>query len=145
MRVQRIVVVEDSDEDFDTVRDAARRGGMPHPIVRARSGAECLRLLRGSLGSHDAQTLLVLLDLNTHGDDGRDVLREVRSDDTLGTLPVVVLSASANTRDLQFCYANGANAYHIKPVDHGLHLKVLQDIFAYWLGSVVLPARNSDA
>jgi len=143
MRLQQIVVVEDSDEDFDTVRDAARRCGMPHPILRARSGTECLSLLRDSLGSCDAQTLLVLLDLNTHGDDGRDVLREVRSDDTLGTLPVVVLSASANSRDLQFCYANGANAYHVKPVDHGLHLKVLQDIFAYWLGSVVLPARNS--
>jgi CheY-like chemotaxis protein len=108
--------------------------------VRARSGAECLRLLRGMPGSRDASALLVLLDLNTHGDDGRDVLREVRSDDALATLPVVVLSASANTRDLQFCYANGANAYHVKPVDHSLHLKVLHDVFAYWLGSVVLPA-----
>jgi len=140
MRLQNIMVVEDSDEDFDTVCDAARRGGILHPIVRARSGAECLRLLRGSAGNHDALTLLVLLDLNTPGDDGRDVLREVRSDDALGTVPVVVLSASANARDVQFCYANGANAYHVKPVDHGLHLKVLQDIFAYWLGSAVLPA-----
>ncbi len=140
MRLRHIVVVEDSDEDFDTVQDAARRGGILHPIVRARSGAECLRLLRGSQGSREAPTLLVLLDLNTPGDDGRDVLREVRSEGALGTLPVVVLSASTNARDLQFCYANGANAYHVKPVDHALHLKVLQDIFAYWLGSVVLPA-----
>jgi CheY-like chemotaxis protein len=143
MRLQQIVVVEDSDEDFDTVQDAARRGGVLHPVVRARTGAECLRLLRGnpgSPGSRDALTLLVLLDLNTPGDDGRDVLREVRGDDALSTLPVVVLSASANARDLQFCYANGANAYHVKPVDHALHQKVLRDIFAYWLGSVVLPA-----
>jgi len=133
-------VVEDSDEDFDTVQDAARRGGFLHSIVRVRSGGECLRLLHGGQGSRDALTVLVLLDLNTPGDDGRDVLREVRSDQTLGTLPVVVLSASANARDLKFCYANGANAYHVKPVDHANHLKVLQDIFAYWLGSVVLPA-----
>jgi CheY-like chemotaxis protein len=137
MRLRPIVAVEDSDEDFDTVQDAARRAGILHPIVRARSGAECLRLLRAS---GDAPTLLVLLDLNTPGDDGRDVLHEVRGDDALGSLPVVVLSASANVRDLQFCYANGANAYHVKPVDHALHLKVLQDIFAYWLGGVVLPA-----
>jgi CheY-like chemotaxis protein len=140
MGSRHIVVVEDSDEDFDTVQDAARRGGMRHPIERARSGAECMRLLRGSQGSRDALALLVLLDLNTPGDDGRDVLRDIRSDGALGTVPVVVLSASANARDLQFCYANGANAYHVKPVDHALHLKVLQDIFAYWLGSVVLPA-----
>ena len=140
MRLRQIVVVEDADEDFDTILDAARRGGVLHPIVRAHSGADCLRLLRDMQGSRDALTMLVLLDLNTPGDDGRDVLREVRSDDALRTVPVVVLSASANARDLQFCYANGANAYHVKPVDHGLHLKVLQDIFAYWLGSAVLPA-----
>jgi CheY-like chemotaxis protein len=149
MRLRPIVVVEDSDEDFDTVQDAARRGGMLHPIMRARSGAECLQLLRvrpGSSGSdgrpasRDTLPLLLLLDLNTPGDDGRDVLRHVRSLDVVGTMPVVVLSASANARDLQFCYANGANAYHVKPVDHVLHLKVLQDIFTYWLRSVVLPS-----
>ena len=140
MRLRNIVVVEDSDEDFDTVRDAARRSGVLNPLVRARSGAECLRLLRGAAGDKDALALLLLLDLNTPGDDGRDVLREVRSDEALGTLPVVVLSASANAPDLQFCYANGANAYHVKPVDHAMHLKVLQDMFAYWLGSVALPA-----
>lgn len=143
MRPRHILVVEDSDEDFETVQDAARRGGMLHAVVRARTGGECLGLLRDARRaprSRLALPLLVLLDLNTPGEDGRDVLREVRSDDTLGILPVVVLSASANPRDLQFCYAHGANAYHVKPVDHGLHLKVLQTIFAYWLGSVVLPA-----
>jgi len=140
MRARHIMVVEDSDEDFDTVQDAARRSDMLHPIVRARSGGECLSLLRSSRGCRDPQTLLMLLDLNTPGDDGRAVLLAVRHDETLGTLPVVVLSASANARDRQFCYANGANAYHVKPVDHSLHLRLLQDIFAYWLVSVVLPA-----
>ena len=139
MRLGHIVVVEDSDEDFDTVLDAARRGGVLHPIVRAASGAEGLRLLLDTQRSRSAQTLLVLLDLNTPGDDGRDVLRQVRSDDTLDIFPIVVISASANERDLQFCYAHGANAYHVKPVDHAEHLKMLQDILAYWLGGVVLP------
>jgi CheY-like chemotaxis protein len=139
-RLGNIVVVEDSDEDFDTVQGAARLGAVLHPIVRARSGAECLRLLQGSPGSREARATLVLLDLNTHGDDGRDVLRALRDDEALRALPVVVLSASTDARDLQFCYANGANAYHVKPVDHALHLKVLQDIFVYWLRSVTLPA-----
>lgn len=143
MRLQNILVVEDSDEDFETVQEAARHMGLLHPIVRAASGTECLRLLRlwrEEPLSRDALPVLVLLDLNTPGEDGRDVLREVRGDDVLGTLPVVVLSASANPRDLQFCYANGANAYHVKPVAYGMHLKMLQEIFGYWLGSVVLPA-----
>lgn len=144
MRLRSILVVEDSDEDFETVQDAARRAGMVEPIVRARSGAECLQLLRQSRDRQASRTMIMLLlDLNTPGDDGREVLRQVRCDDALGLLPVVVLSASANARDLQYCYANGANAYHVKPVDHALHLKVLQSIFAYWLGSVALPARST--
>ena len=142
MRQRHIWVVEDSDEDFATLQDAARRGGMTHPILRAGSGGECLRLLqawRDGPRSREALPVLLLMDLNTPGDDGRAVLQEVRGDEALRTLPVVVLSAYANPRDLQFCYANGANAFHIKPVNHGSHLRVLQEIFAYWLGSVVLP------
>jgi CheY-like chemotaxis protein len=143
MRLRHILVVEDSDEDFETVQDAARQGANLHPIVRAGSGTECMQLLhlcRDSQRSRDVLPLLVLLDLNLPGDDGRDVLRQVRSDDMLCTLPIVVLSASSNPRDLQFCYANGANAYHVKPVIYAAHLKVLRDIFGYWLGSVVLPS-----
>ena len=136
MSARPILVVEDSEDDFQTVLDAARRAGLAHPIVRAISGGDCLRLLRGATRD---RALLVLLDLNTHGDDGREALRDIRSDDSLRTLPLVVLSASANPRDLQFCYAQGANAYHLKPVDHARHLQVLQSIFGYWLGSVVLP------
>lgn len=137
MSARPVLVVEDSEEDFQTVLDAARRVGLTHPIVRAGSGGECLRLLRGT---PRCRALLVLLDLNTHGDDGREALRMIRADDSLKALPVVVLSASANPLDLQFCYAQCANAYHLKPVDHALHLQVLQSIFAYWLGGVVLPA-----
>jgi CheY-like chemotaxis protein len=143
MHLRHLLVVEDSDEDFATVQDAARRSGRLHPIVRAASGGDCMRQLRlcqEGPRSRDTLPLLLLLDLNLPGDDGRDVLRQVRGDGGFGTLPVVVLSASANPRDLQFCYANGANAYHVKPVVHALHLKVLQEIFDYWLGSAVLPA-----
>jgi CheY-like chemotaxis protein len=116
---------------------------MLHPVLRARSGDECLQLLqmwRTGLRSGDMLPLLVLLDLNTPCSDGRDVLREVRSDELIGTLPVVVLSASASPRDLQFCYANGANAYHVKPVVYSMHRQVIEQIFNYWLGSAVLPA-----
>ena len=139
MRDRCILVVEDSDEDFDTVRDAARHNGLPHKIVRASSGDACLRLLRDPPQGRNALPLLVLLDLNTPNDDGREVLREIRSDSRLKTLPLVVLSGSANPRDLQFCYHCGANAYHVKPIDHAKHLQVLQEIFHYWLGSVKLP------
>ena len=137
MPARSILVVEDSEEDFQTVLDAARLAGLTHPIVRASSGGECLRLLRGAPRT---RALLALIDLNTHGDDGREALRQIRCDDSLRVLPLVVLSASDNPLDLQFCYAQGANAYHVKPVDHALHLLMLQSIFDYWLASVVLPS-----
>ncbi len=140
MRTRPILVVEDCDEDFETVLDAARAAGVVHPIVRASSGEECLRLLRSDARRRDVLPLLVLLDLNTPNDDGREALRDLRNDISFDALPLVVLSASANPRDLQFCYAHGANAYHVKPVDHAAHLRVLQQIFDYWLASVVLPA-----
>lgn len=142
MRTHAILVVEDSDEDFATVIDAARRAGIPNPIRRAISGDECVRLLRESVlqpRMQNAVPALVLLDLNTPQGDGRDALREIKQDDALRAVPLVVLSTSSNPRDLAFCYASGANAYHIKPVVHTAHLQVLEKIFDYWLSGTELP------
>ena len=136
--VLSIMVLEDCDEDFYTLQDAARLAELPHSIVRVITGDECLRLLRDESVDYKALPKLVLLDLHTPGDDGRKVLSEIRSNDKLKTLRVIVLSTSNNPIDLKFCYSNGANAYHVKPVDHKLHLQALQQIFAYWLGSVSL-------
>lgn len=140
MPAKHILVVEDSDEDFETVLDAARGAGVRHPIVRALSGGQALQLLGGPARGRDTLPAFLLLDLNTAGDDGREALRDIRQDAGLRTLPLVVLSASANPRDLDHCYSLGANAYHVKPVNHAAHLRVLQQIFDYWLGSVQLPA-----
>ena len=136
--VLSIMVLEDCDEDFYTLQDAARLAELPHSIVRVITGDECLRLLRNESVDYKALPKLVLLDLHTPGDDGRKALNEIRNDDRLKTLPIIVLSTSNNPIDLKFCYNNGANAYHVKPVDHVLHLQALQQIFAYWLGSVSL-------
>jgi two-component system, response regulator len=137
-RMHHILVVEDSDEDFETVLDAAKRAAVTHEIHRATTGGDGLRQLRKSAQNQNTIPALVLLDLNTPNDDGRHALREIKQDDLLRAIPLVVLSTSANPRDLTFCYASGANAYHVKPVDHAVHLQVLEQIFSYWLTSVVL-------
>lgn len=134
-----LLVVEDSDEDFDTVLDAARRIGLKHEIRRAATGDDCLRLLGEWERERLPDPAIVLLDLNTPGTDGRDALRTMRQNDRLRTLPLVILSTSANPRDVEFCYAAGANAYHTKPVDYAAHLQVLCDIFEYWVHRVTLP------
>lgn len=135
-----LLVVEDSDEDFDTVLEAARASGLRHEIRRTTSGEECLRLLNENKQELRANPSLILMDLNTPLDDGREALRGIRHDENLRTLPVVVLSTSSNPRDLEFCYAMGANAYHTKPVSYPAHLQTLRDIFDYWLTRVTLPA-----
>jgi CheY-like chemotaxis protein len=140
-----ILVVEDSDEDFATVLDAARRAGVANEIRRAGSGDEGMQLLHEFLQPPGTAPALVLLDLNTPKDDGREALRAIHQDERLRALPLVVLSTSDNPRDVVFCYANGANAYHVKPVQHGAHLKVLEQIFGYWLTQVTMPIHQGAA
>ena len=142
-RAHPVLVVEDSDEDFDTVVTAARRAGVNHEIRRAATGDDCLRLLRGTADQPRVHPALVLLDLNTPHGDGRNALEQMHADALLRAIPLVVLSTSANPRDVDFCYAFGANAYHVKPVSHGEHLLVLQTLFAYWLVNAVLPTAQT--
>ena len=127
------------DEDYDTVLEAMRRSGAPNRIVRADSGDAGLRMLETPTPGHSGRVALVLMDLNTAKGDGREALRSIRMHGHLRALPVVVLSASANPRDVRFCYDHGANAYHIKPVSHPEHLQLLQNILVYGLNGVVLP------
>jgi CheY-like chemotaxis protein len=136
-----VLVLEDDDDDFDTLENAYRKAGRTSRLQRARNGEGCLDLLR----RRDAERIhpsLLLLDLNTPGMDGRQVLAAIRADPGLRQMPVVVLSASTNPRDVAYCYAQGANAYHIKPVRYAEHLKLLEDIFSYWLTVVMLPQRS---
>lgn len=136
-----VFVCEDCDEDFDTLEDAARTAGVAAELRRATTGDACLTLLRGS-GGQRAHPAVVLLDLNTPGTDGREALQEIKEDPALRHLPVVVLTTSANPRDLAFCYHAGANAYHVKPIRYADHVQVLLGVFSYWLGSVALPVAE---
>jgi CheY-like chemotaxis protein len=142
-RAHPVVVVEDSEEDFDTILTAARLAGIRQEILRAVTGDDCLLMLRGDAGHPRAQFALVLLDLNTPHGDGRNALEQIHADPQLCAIPLVVLSTSANPRDVDFCYYHGANAYHVKPVSHGEHLLVLQTLLTYWLGTVVLPTEQT--
>lgn len=139
-RATTVLVLEDCDEDFETVLDAARLAGVTHEIRRAITGDECIALLRDCAPA--VAPVLVLLDLNTPKGDGREALRFIKEHERLRAVPLVVLTTSANPRDLGFCYDCGANAYHVKPVRHDEHLRVLGDIFGYWLRAVALPQER---
>ncbi len=134
-----ILIVEDSDDDFDTFNEAVRKSGITAVVRRATTGAECLDLLSGTSAIRPA---VVMMDLNTPGLDGRDALAAIKADPALKALPVVVFSTSANPRDLAFCYTAGANAFHVKPVRYPDHLQLVTDVLTYWLSRVILPASG---
>lgn len=134
-----ILVVEDSDEDFDTLREAAAAIGVTRAIRRALSGGDCLTMLRGEADVHlQLLPALIVLDLNSHGIDGREALVAIKSDVCLKQIPVVVLTTSGNPKDVAFCYQAGANAYHVKPVRHDQYLLLLRSLMHYWLESATL-------
>ena len=136
-----IVVVEDSDEDFDTLSEVAAASGVVRAIHRVTSGGDCLALLRGESGVQPALLpALILMDLNSHGVDGREALVAIKSDARLKEIPVVVLTTSGNPKDVAFCYQAGANSYHVKPVRHDHYSLLLGSLMHYWLESVTLPA-----
>jgi CheY-like chemotaxis protein len=131
-----IIVLEDSDEDYDTVQEAAKQSGLSNLFHRAVNGDECLSVLRNEVM---LRSTMVLMDLNTPGMDGRETLAEIKRDPVLRNVPVVVLTTSNNPRDLQYCYVAGANAYHVKPIRYSEHLALLLVVFSYWLTSAILP------
>jgi two-component system, response regulator len=138
-RLRPVLVVEDSDDDFETVLDAARRAGVLNEIRRAGSGDAAVAQLLDCLAAGQQLPALVLLDLNTPQGDGRDALQQMRGHPRLAVMPVVVLSTSSNPRDVDFCFARGVNAFHVKPVQYPAHLALLEQIFVYWLTLAVLP------
>lgn len=138
-----ILVVEDSPEDYETTVRAMRRAGLGNPIARCEDGDEALDYLfqRGRYGgaAAPARPGIVLLDLNLPGTDGREVLVEVKSDEDLRRIPVIVLTTSTDARDIDRSYRAGANSYVRKPVDLDGFVVAIQRLKDFWFDVVVLP------
>ncbi len=131
-----VLVVEDSDDDFDTVVAAAKLAGIGNPLLRAVDADAAATLL---FGPSAADFAFMLLDYKLPGLDGLSLLRRVRLTPRLSQLPIIVFTTSSNPGDRALFYGAGANAFHIKEVQYPACLQTLQAIFDYWLKRVVLP------
>lgn len=134
-----ILVIEDSEDDFEAMKRAFRKGGLSTPIEHAWTGEEALGYLRDGTGPRPS---LILLDLNMPGMGGRKLLEIVKGDEKMRETPVVVLTTSDYAADVRMCYALGANSYIQKPVDFDSLIDKLRIIKEYWLETAVLPARG---
>ena len=139
-RPLRILLVEDSPADAVLAREALSDTHAASELDVVGDGEEAMAYLRGEGDYADApRPDLMLLDLNLPRKDGREVLAEVKSDPSLRRIPVVVLSASACSDDVETSYHRMANAYVRKPVDVEGLTRVLRSIDAVWTRIVTLP------
>ncbi len=141
-----ILIVEDSDEDFEAVGRVMRKSAVTNPLFRCTDGDDALDFLYRTGTYADPQTAprpaLILLDLNLPGTDGREVLEQIKQDEELKIIPVVVFTTSANPRDVEVCYRNGANGYILKPIDLNRFVELMRIVIDYWFRAIILPDRS---
>jgi CheY-like chemotaxis protein len=140
-----ILMAEDDVDDRLLAKDALAESGLDSELRFVDNGEELLDYLHRR-GKFDAQALppgLILLDLNMPVKDGREVLREIKSNPALRQIPVVVLTTSHADTDIELIYHLGANSFITKPVRYELLVDVMRILSQYWLKTVELPALTN--
>jgi chemotaxis family two-component system response regulator Rcp1 len=134
-----ILLVEDNPGDVRLTREALKDAKVHNTLHVAMDGVEALAFLRKQ-GKHAGAPLpdLILLDLNLPKKNGREVLEDIKNDDALRHIPVVILTTSQAERDIAESYRLHANAYVTKPVDLEQFLTVVKSIEQFWLEIVKL-------
>jgi chemotaxis family two-component system response regulator Rcp1 len=130
-----ILLVEDNAADVRLTEEALHEAKVPHRLQIAADGVEAMKILREP-GVRRPD--LILLDLNLPKKDGREVLEEMKDDETLRHIPVVVLTTSEADQDIMRCYQLRANAFVTKPADLEQFFRVVKSIDDFWLGAVKL-------
>ena len=129
-----ILLVEDDPHDVDLTLRAMREHNLTNRIVVARDGAEALDILFGADEEQPrCRPRFVLLDLKLPKVDGLEVLRRIKSDDRTRSMPVVVLTSSRESPDLEAAYDLGVNSYLCKPVEFDDFVRVVGQVGLYWL------------
>jgi CheY-like chemotaxis protein len=130
-------MVEDVEDDVILMLRAFQKASMTNPIQIVRTGEEALAYLsgEGKYASREEYPLpdLVLLDLTLPGMDGFEVLTWIRQEDSLRSLPVVVLTSSSRIRDVNRAYSLGANSFFVKELDFGQAVDLSLLLRQYWM------------
>ena len=133
--LKRILLAEDNPADLELTLEALGQNRLANEVVTVRDGEEALNYLfrRGSFaGRTDGNPAVILLDLKMPKVDGLQVLREVKADESLRQIPIVMLTSSREEQDLVDSYRLGANAYVVKPVDFGRFVDAVRQLGMFW-------------
>jgi CheY-like chemotaxis protein len=133
--LKRILLVEDDPNDIELTLTALADHNLVNEVVIVRDGEEALDYLyrRGLFAQRPVgNPVVILLDLKMPRLDGVQVLRQLKSDDQMRLIPVVILSSSRESRDLEECYRLGVNAYVVKPVRFPEFIEAVNQIGVFW-------------
>jgi chemotaxis family two-component system response regulator Rcp1 len=135
-----ILLVEDNPGDIRLMQEAFREGRLAGKLHITRDGEQALAFLRREKPYESSpRPAVILLDLNLPRKDGREVLTEIKNEQSLRQIPVVVLSTSTRAEDIRTAYDLHANCYIPKPVDLDKLIEVGKIIEQFWLHTVILP------
>ncbi|MEM1349639.1 MAG: response regulator [Myxococcota bacterium] len=136
-----IMLIEDNHADADLFRLSMRATSHAGRVLWFEEGRSALDYLfeRGEHAGRDVPGLIVL-DLNMPEMDGREVLRQLKHDDQLCQIPIVVMSSSEDDRDVRSCYRMHANSYVRKPLDYSSLKEIAVSLERFWMKTAVLPS-----
>jgi two-component system response regulator len=144
-RFAEILLVEDNDDDVVLTREGFERAKVAVNLHHVENGVECMAYLRKQGRYADVPTPdVILLDLNMPLMSGYEVLQQISRDPDLRHLPVVILTTSADERDILRMYELRCSSYIIKPVDFVQFQRVINEFTGYWFSVVVLPKKIGD-
>lgn len=143
LHIAEILLVEDNPADIRLTQEALKENKMKVNLHITRDGVEAMEFLKKQNQYSTAPTPdLILLDLNMPRKDGREVLKEIKEDLLLSTIPVVILTVSQAEEDILLSYQYHVNCYIRKPLDLQQFMNVVKQIESFWFTIVTLPPKT---
>jgi two-component system, chemotaxis family, response regulator Rcp1 len=137
-----LLLVEDNPGDVRLIQEIFLDGKIYNKLEIARDGEEALNILhQRGIYNHTPLPDLILLDLNIPKKNGNEVLADIKADERLHHIPVIILTASRAEEDISRAYNHHANCYLTKPIDLNQFINVVQEIKDFWLSIVQLPVN----
>ena len=140
----KILLIEDNPGDVRLTIEALKEAKIMNSMHVADDGIEALSFLKKEgIYKDKPRPDLIILDLNLPKKDGREVLGEIKSDDSLKQIPIVILTTSEAEEDIIKSYELHANCYITKPVDMEQFIKVVKSVGEFWFSIVILPPHDA--
>lgn len=139
-----ILMADDDDDDYLLTKKALKESKLLNTLIRVKDGEELLDYLYGR-GEYTGKSLrpgVILLDLNMPRKDGREALKDIKSDPELNDIPIVIFTTSKAEEDVYRSYKLGSNSFITKPVTFENLIMVMKTLGTYWFEIVELPTQH---